>query len=229
MLLAAMPLALGCGSGVVPPDARFHGRTYGQWAAEWWVWALNTPPDQSPIDDTTGELAAVGQSGPVWFLAGTNGGPVERTCTVPRGKALFFPLVNICDLEFVGDPYAWSAKYALWAISHWVDEAEGLSCTIDGVKVKRLCSYRGAGAVRRIALGDSNLWGLPGGCYGPLAADGYWIMLEPLSRGRHEIRFQARIPEFDWTGVDPDDYYLPQWGVWSEMVQDVTYHLTVLR
>ncbi len=30
-----------------------------------------------------------------WFLAGTFGGsPVERTCTMPAGRWLFFPLVN---------------------------------------------------------------------------------------------------------------------------------------
>ena len=35
------------------------------------------------------------QSGPVWFLADTYGTKrTIRTCTVPRGKHLFFPLIN---------------------------------------------------------------------------------------------------------------------------------------
>jgi hypothetical protein len=36
----------------------------------------------------------MGQDGPVWFLAGTPGGPVTRDCTIPEGKQLYFPLVN---------------------------------------------------------------------------------------------------------------------------------------
>jgi hypothetical protein len=37
----------------------------------------------------------------IWFLAGTFGGPTDRTCTVPRGIALFFPLLNI-EFDNVG-------------------------------------------------------------------------------------------------------------------------------
>jgi hypothetical protein len=45
---------------------------------------------------------SIGQSGPVWFLAGTTGGaPVVRGCTVPKGKELFFSLLN---LMFYNDP-----------------------------------------------------------------------------------------------------------------------------
>ncbi len=48
----------------------------------------------NPVEDNTGKFCGLGQSGPVWFLAGTFGGTVERTCTIPAGKALFYPLVN---------------------------------------------------------------------------------------------------------------------------------------
>jgi len=50
--------------------------------------------DINPLLDQTGANAAIGQSGPVWFLAGTTGGTAERAITVPAGKSLFFPLVN---------------------------------------------------------------------------------------------------------------------------------------
>ena len=51
-------------------------------------------PSINPLLDQTGQNAALGQSGEVWFLAGTTGGSAERTVTVPPGKALFFPIVN---------------------------------------------------------------------------------------------------------------------------------------
>ncbi|MFI6323767.1 hypothetical protein ACIBG8_40000 [Nonomuraea sp. NPDC050556] len=46
--------------------------------------------------DPTGAFAAEGQPDDVWFLAGTFGGKAKRSCHVPAGRPLFFPLVNIC-------------------------------------------------------------------------------------------------------------------------------------
>src|SRR5262245_65845670 len=68
-------------------------------ATSWWKWALETPASENPLTDTTGQFAAVNQSGRVWFLAGNAGGTTVRTITVPSGKALFFPIVNVFDVE----------------------------------------------------------------------------------------------------------------------------------
>lgn len=37
---------------------------------------------------------SAGQKGPVWFLAGTTRGPATRSCTVPAGKYIMFPIFN---------------------------------------------------------------------------------------------------------------------------------------
>src|SRR6185503_18999622 len=81
-------------SGIVDPNDRYLGKTYGQWGASWWQWALSIPAAQSPLTDATGEFAGVSQSGPVWFLAGTLGNSAERTVTVPEGKPIFMPVHN---------------------------------------------------------------------------------------------------------------------------------------
>ena len=42
----------------------------------------------------------VGQSGSVWFLAGIfGGGSATRTCAVPAGKALYFPVLNSVNIN----------------------------------------------------------------------------------------------------------------------------------
>ncbi|MFV8753844.1 hypothetical protein ACNOYE_25140 [Nannocystaceae bacterium ST9] len=65
------------------------------WSLIGWVrWAVAQPAYDGPISDPNGENCALGQQGPVWYLAGTWGGPVERTCDIPLGKHLVFPLVN---------------------------------------------------------------------------------------------------------------------------------------
>src|SRR5215831_10665104 len=68
-------------------------------ATSWWQWALETPASENPLTDTTGQFAAVNQRGRVWFLAGNSGGITIRPITVPSGKALFFPIVNVFDAE----------------------------------------------------------------------------------------------------------------------------------
>lgn len=67
---------------------------YRAQAQGWMHWALEQPWSTGPVLDDDGSACAVGQSGDTWFLAGTTGGPVTRSCTVPRGKRLFFPLLN---------------------------------------------------------------------------------------------------------------------------------------
>lgn len=77
--------------GILPPQSKPYGKTYGQWGADWWRWALSIPADSNPILDPTGASCGLGQSGPVWFLAGTGGAAVTRECSVPAGRALFSP------------------------------------------------------------------------------------------------------------------------------------------
>jgi hypothetical protein len=62
--------------------------------AEWWQWAMAIPASHSPIFDKTGNRCGIAQRGDVWFLAGSTGAKVTRTCSVPAGVRLFVPVVN---------------------------------------------------------------------------------------------------------------------------------------
>jgi hypothetical protein len=72
------------------------GKTYGEWSAIWWRQVAATPPGANPVLDQSGTQCEKGdQAGsPVFFLYGTFGGSVTRTCAVPANRVLFFPLVN---------------------------------------------------------------------------------------------------------------------------------------
>jgi hypothetical protein len=87
---------------IFPPQSRPYGRTYSEWAAKWWQWALAIPVATHPLFDN-GDCR-VGQAGQVFFLGGRycstvdpncNAQVVTRSCTVPSGKALLFPIVNV--------------------------------------------------------------------------------------------------------------------------------------
>src|SRR4051794_40234336 len=67
--------------GVAPPQSRSHGNSYGEWGVLWSKWLFSFPLAAFPPAQSGAVDASAGQSGSVWFLAGTGGGGhVERTC-----------------------------------------------------------------------------------------------------------------------------------------------------
>ena len=176
--------------GVVPPNSQAHGLTYGEWSARWWKWALEQPAALSPLVDPTGANCAIGQSGSVWFLAGTFGTstPVTRMCTVPPGTTLFFPVAN----AFYSAEGTFSEMQALATAE--VNTATDLSVTVDGKAITNLGSYRALSPDFTLDLPTGNIFGAPADAYKPSASDGYYIMLTPLTPGAHTIQIKARFP-----------------------------------
>lgn len=182
-------------------------------ATEGWVrWALEQAWSTGPVLDPDGSACANGQSGKTWFLAGTSGGPVERECTIPAGKRLFFPLVN-----------RWYALQHLYIteerpIEYWTGRANlffdtgrantcGLTLRINGQDLlPDLESMDEELYVRvdepfEIEVLDDNFasgFGLPAG---PRTtwADGHYAMLRPLPPGDYTLEFGGRICEGDAT------------------------------
>jgi len=170
VVLSAPPVVNGGNPnpGVAPVKSRPNGKSYGEWAQAWWTWASSIPADQNPVLDTTGQFAGVGQSGHVWFLAGTIfGGTFERTVTVPTGTALFFPALNAIfwapdDLD---DAAFFAAQNGLnpalmtdeelirFIVGLAVDGPALLKVTVDGKELRGLEDYRAA----------SERWGFPAG------------------------------------------------------------------
>jgi hypothetical protein len=222
-LLQASALAAGRNPnpGVLPINSSPYGKSYGEWSGAWWQWAYSFPADTNPVSDPTGELAGLGQSGPVWFLAGNFGGTTVRTATVPAGKGLFFPIINSLwiNIPELGDN-PWSDEqrdFARSIIGPFIDNAFNLSCTIDGGAIQDLESYRAVtpdGAEYFVTVPENSLLaplGLPAGSYGPSVDDGIYLMLAPLRPGEHTIRITSAS----------------QGSALGDAELDVTYHLTV--
>lgn len=194
---------------VLPPHAKAYGMTYGEWAAEWWTWLASIPATSNPQLDETGEFCDVGQSGPVWFLAASFGGGVwERECEVPAGKSIFFPIVPAAFwVPEDGD----TEEEVRAAANASMDGVDFLECTVDEVPLENLFDYRAESPA--FTLPDTLLvdFGFDEGDRFPAVADGYWIMLAPLSRGEHVVRFRMHIEEGPFAGSE----------------YDVTYFLTV--
>ncbi len=182
-------LAAPASPRVLPPRARPFGLTYEQWSARWWQWAFSIPVDQNPFLDQTGENCAVGQSRRVWFLAGVlGGGSATRTCVVPVGTALFFPIIN---QVFIATEPGETEEFAHQRVRARIDQVNvsTLFAEVDGVPVTNLGSYRAHSPTFPVTFPEDNLFGVPAGVYPIAASDGYWLMLGPLPPGTHTVHF----------------------------------------
>ncbi len=178
-----------------------------QLSAQWWQWALSIPTSVNRQLDPTGENCMVGQSGSMWFLAGTfGGGSTTRTCAVPEGTVLYFPVINsvnfntpnVCgqgpDNIPVEDLRAFSAAF--------IDGATNLSVEVDGQAIRNLHGVQSQ--VFEVALPEENVFdapcigaglgNVPAGIYSPAVDDGFYVRLNPLNVGNHTFRIHAENP-----------------------------------
>jgi hypothetical protein len=191
-------LALVCAQGssaaqrptmIIPPALadELTGQTYGEWSATLWQYMLSFPKPANPLLDLTGASCGRRQSGHVFFLVGSFVGPVLReACRVPAGHVLFFPLVNIVDVNTGSQ----TAAELFAEIAPIEDGAHHLYARVDGVALKfSKDRVRAKSPAFQVRLPKDNLFDLPRGTYSPAVADGYYLMLAPLSRGPHTVAF----------------------------------------
>lgn len=206
---------------VVRPNERYRGLTYAEWSAATMQWSMELPLAGHPAIDNPDFDVSTGQSGDVWFLAGPFG-TVKRTGTIPKDKALFITIANAeaSSLElppFYGATEAERRAQAKFFADHIVPAS--LVFIVDGTPIRHLERYRVASPQFEFMAPTPWLFGDIGGS-GTSVGDGYYVMLEPLSRGQHTIHFEGWI-HFDAGEVSefgPDPLDLPI---------NTTYHLRV--
>ena len=178
--------------GVYSIDEKPNGLTYDNLTAKWWQWALSMPQDVNPIGDTTGKYCGQNQEGPVWFLTGTFGGTAERTCEIPAGKAILFPLLTT-ECNYLENPNLKTESELLSCAKQGQDfGSKTMAATIDGVKLKDLERYRVESQLFDLTLPENNAVSATPGTTKAIS-DGFWVLLEPLPSGSHDVDFSASI------------------------------------
>jgi hypothetical protein len=230
MLVAALGvlLALAVATPVAWGQAEQQGSTTygrtGKLAAAWWQWALSKPVAKNPtIGSYSGGPKCNGR--PVsatpgdkqwWFLAGATGGTkprVERTCTMPAGRWLFFPVANYV---YINTEPTDNEEVARQAANEYMDSVMSdpdlsIAVSVDGQEVlRRADSPLFTVKIPEHNVFDSPTFDLPAGSYDGVA-DGLWATVPPLSKGKHTVHFKLSAPNVGTEGV----------------TQNNTYHLTV--
>jgi hypothetical protein len=251
-LALATPMALA----KVEPGAAESARA-GQLDAAWWSWAVSTPASKSPLiggDPNYSDEQCNGQrvtktATNEWFLAGSagevseDGGTVisgsgeERTCDVPAGTHLVFPILsNICATPVDVDP---ADPDALDKLSECVKTFTGdmledgeYYVKVDGQDVAANRIVRAQPSRYTINFyddpnsEDDNLFAVfadPRYSGEQSAASaGLYVRLPPLSKGEHTIEWGGI---FDYEGgplYDGGPVY-----PYFQSVQETTFYITV--
>jgi len=217
LAVAFLTISLGAArADVLPNDTILGGRTIGEWSAEWLKWMVVIPTNQNPMLDIDGSRAGVGQpEGDVFFLGfapGFSAETVTRSFSVPEGKYLFFP-VMFYEADNVN-------TFPPLSVQELRDQAAGiinapleLHATIDGVEVPNLLEHRAITPVlsffydsadnfQTFAFGGQPITGL----IDPVVADGYWLMIEPLTPGVHTLHFGGTLRNLTFAPSDIIDH-----------------------
>jgi hypothetical protein len=216
---------------VIPPGTQTSGKSYGEWSAAWWQWAYQTPVNgpagqHNPLTVGDGRIdCSYGQSGTVWFLAGTylsstggNGVTIskaDRSCSkpIPSGITLMFPVINQADDNAAcppNDPTTFTEDQLRAAAQQAQDTAHNMHAQIDGQSVSDISGpvtpYRVTSPLFQYTVPVDNLFSTSfvcgetypaGSVPAPGAvADGVFVMLAPLPPGVHYLSWGGDASPF---------------------------------
>jgi hypothetical protein len=212
-------------------ELNFHpfGVTWERWAAMWCSWLLSIPKRQNPAIDDTGEYCSINQDNEnVWFLTGTFGNivPVNRKCTVPAGRGIFFPIL-VKEDSFQEDPDLKTEEDLKKRCQDATNRLVQMEATIDGKTLDRLESYRVQSEVFDLTFPEDNVYNARPGLTRSVC-DGYWLFIKPLLPGKHYIYFKGETSledPFTLTQMKTNKLYSP---IWQHIKENPTFKIEVL-
>ncbi len=178
-------------------------------ARQWTQWTLlfdQVVDGGDPISDATGEFQSQKQIYPLTFLGGAQGDGVTRAFTVPSGKPIFLPMLNVvCTSPFPDFSCSGDAQDL---VRGWIDDADSLKLTVDGVDLIRAESgaeVDDVAAGSRVFSGiftvesvNNNWLGDPAGVYDNSFVDGYFAALK-LPVGVHTVSYGGGIGSLEFS------------------------------
>ncbi|MDQ6862259.1 MAG: hypothetical protein M3044_00395 [Thermoproteota archaeon] len=198
--------------GVYTSDSKPYGLSYEEWTAKWWTWLMSIPTNVNPAGDSSGANCAQNQAGPVWFLAGSTTGKAERSCAIPSGKAILFPIQD-AECSYAEYPKLKTESDLRNCAVSQQNGVTHIEATVDGVSLQKLQMQTIQSPLFSFTFPENNLFGASAGP-SQSVADGNYVFLHPLTPGKHDIGFKAVSVQFTTTGVE-------------NVAQNIVYHLIV--
>ena len=201
-LLIATAFTASVQAQVLPNDAVVGGKTIGEWTAECWKWIYSIPTNENPQLDCDGKWANNRQPDPtVFFIApvtGVSPPPCTRTFTVPENRFILLPVLGI-TIDNIDTVPPLTLEELHDILNGVLDVPADLHASIDDQPVPNLLQHRATSPPFSFDFPDGDnpltlfyqhpIIGLDD----PVIADGYWLMLEPLSPGPHVLHTGGKV------------------------------------
>lgn len=177
--------------GIFPLNSKPFGLSYEDHIKNYWKLALSLPNDVNPWNDETGNMCRNGQeslNSSIFYLPTGGGGNFTRVCKIPAGSGIFIPvLVGEFSLLELGK----DAKPEDLPVSAKNDKDNMHVFTLDigdkKLDTEDLRKYGIVTSLFNLTFPENNLFGTePGSTLA--AADGYYVITEPLKNGTYVIR-----------------------------------------
>jgi hypothetical protein len=178
---------------IFPPNSKPFGVSYEDHIKNYWKFAIKLPNEINPWNDKTGEMCRNGQetiNSSIFYLPAGGGGNFTRVCKVPAGVGIFIPVLvgEFSQLELGKD-----AKLEDLTVFAKNDQnnMHVFTLAIDDKKLdtEDLKKYGTITSLFNVTFPKDNLFGvvIPNETSTLAAADGYYVITEPLTKGTHEI------------------------------------------
>jgi hypothetical protein len=196
-------------SGVLPPNSRVQGLTYGGWLARWWQYALELPASQNPLSGATGENCTFQRWGSVALVLANSGMDVPIVCEVPVGTMIFLEVLSAECSTLEPPPFYGGNEAELRACAEtFVPTA--LEASIDGIDVKNLSDYVvESSPLYTFTVPEDNILGVEVAT-GESVASGAHLLLAPLTPGKHTIHVKGTYAQFPYTAAKVFDLTVAQ-------------------
>ena len=197
-------------NNIIPPSGT-PGSQLNAFTNRWWQGFLstNTPPQPNPFTTVFGgDCSILTQPGNLLFLV--SGVQNHGTCNISSGTSILFPLVNGADTgpanEFISNPTTECIKIPcptfvviqpFKLLKDPIDVIKGatnLVATVDGRQLQSSFVESLPGGFG-VTVAANNPFGItPVGPGQHAVAEGFWVLLPPLSTGQHTNSFSCCLP-----------------------------------
>lgn len=189
----------------MPGEAPF-GQSYKEWCKAWVKENYSMPCEKHPLLITDSGTSIKEPDGPVILLFGSIGGTVKRAIRIPKEKGVFFPIINYmatypCPYSgFKPAPGQPLKDFLRLAAADIVNKGTNMTVTLDGIRLTDLQPFRVTTDLFYIqALPELTcLDNCVTGELQPILTDGYWVMLRPLSPGKHVLHYKGSYIHLGW-------------------------------
>lgn len=181
---------------VLPPTSRVQGLTYGEWLAKWWEYALVLPASQNPLMGS--ENCAYKRVGNVGLVVADSTQNVPINCEIPNGIMLYLEVLG-AECSNIEEPpfYGGNEEELRACVQAFVPQ--DLKATIDGIEVVDLNKYIFLSPLYEFTSPEDNILEVPAGTVGQSIGSGAYLMLAPLSKGKHTIYLKGTYPDLEYT------------------------------